>query len=354
VIFHDGKELTCKDIKYTFDFIMDPANLSPFYSAFSSLKYIECLDPYTIKFILDSPYASFPFQLTRGIVPAHLGRMADFQESPVGSGPFRFVRWKKGELVYLESFENYGEKATNLKWIIFSIIPHTTTRLLEMKKGRIDLLQNSIPPYAVNYFKQMRGINMIIEPGINYKYIGYNLRDPILGKKKVRQAISFAIDRDSIIKYTLKGLATKARGILSPLHWAYEGNVASYDYNPEKAKSLLDDAGFKDPDGDGPMPRFRLCLKTSTNRESKEIAEVIANQLRKVGISIDRRGYEWGTFYGDIKKGNFQMYTLNWVGIYDPDIFHYVFHSRMIPPIGANRGYYSNPCTSPRLDRTPS
>jgi peptide/nickel transport system substrate-binding protein len=160
----------------------------------------------------------------------------------------------------------------------------------------------------------------------------------------VRQAISYAIDRDAIIDHTLKGLAMKADGVvLAPLHWAYEGHVRRYDYDPQRAKELLDAAGLPDPDGDGPRMRVSLSYKTSTDMESREIAQIIKEYLKAVGIGLEVRGFEWGTFFDDIKRGNFQIYSLRWIGVVDPDIYYYLFHSSSFPPNGANRGRYRNP-----------
>ena len=134
-----------------------------------------------------------------------------------------------------------------------------------------------------------------------------------------------------------------ATGVLSPLNWSYEPAVEVYGYDPEKAKRLLDEAGYRDPDGPGPAKRFTLTYKTSQNELRRRIGEAIQGLLGEVGIDVKMRSYEWGTFFSDIRKGNFQIYTLTWVGITDPDIYYYLFHSKSIPPDGANRGAYLNP-----------
>jgi peptide/nickel transport system substrate-binding protein len=177
------------------------------------------------------------------------------------------------------------------------------------------------------------------------------LTHPILKHRKVRQAIAYAIDRDAIIRHLLKGLGTPASGVLSPLNWAYESAVDHWPYDPEKAKRLLDEAGFRDPDGDGPLPRFRLSFKTTNIDLRKRIAEALKDQLQRVGIELEIRAYEWGTFYSDIKKGDFHLYSLAWVGVLDPDIYYQIFHSGSMPPAGDNRGRYSNTAVDDLLEK---
>ena len=133
-----------------------------------------------------------------------------------------------------------------------------------------------------------------------------------------------------------------ANGLLAPLNWAYDETVPRWPYDPVRAKRLLDEAGFSDPDGNGPLPRFRLSFKTTNIDLRRRIAEALKEQLQEVGIELEIRSYEWGTFFSDIKKGNFHLYSLAWVGIMDPDIFYQIFHSQSVPPAGDNRGRYHN------------
>jgi peptide/nickel transport system substrate-binding protein len=343
VLFHDGSEVTAEDVRATFSFMMDPRNGSPKRGSYEPVvRRIEIIDRYTVKFCLHDISVSFPYTLTVGIVP----RRSPYRlkSPPVGSGPFRLKHWRPGEEVILVANPAYFGGQPKLDWIQFRVLANTTTRLLEMKKGGVDLLQNCVPAYAVKFMRRITGVRIIKERGITYQYLGYNLTDPVLQYKKVRQAIAHAIDRDAIIDHTLKGLAVKADGVvLAPLHWAYDGNVRNYDYNPQQAKELLDSAGFPDPDGDGPRMRVFLSYKTSTDMESLEIAQIIKGYLKVVGIGLEVRSFEWGTFFDDIKRGNFQIYSLRWIGVVDPDIFYYLFHSSSFPPNGANRGQYRNP-----------
>ena len=178
--------------------------------------------------------------------------------------------------------------------------------------------------------------------GTNFSYIGFNLSDPTLSKLKVRRAIAHAIDRRPIVRFILKDLAKEADSLLPPDHWAHQKGLPRYAHRPALARKLLDEAGFPDPDGPGPRPRFTLIYKTSQNELRRRIAAVLAHQLALVGIEMKIRSYEWGTFFGDVRSGNFQLYGLTWVGISDPDIYRHIFHSRFAPPAGLNRGGYRN------------
>jgi peptide/nickel transport system substrate-binding protein len=159
----------------------------------------------------------------------------------------------------------------------------------------------------------------------------------------VRKAIGFAIDREAIVKYLRRGYATVAVGIVPPMSWAFEPNVFDFHFDPSEARRLLDKAGFPDPDGDGPQPRFTLSLKTSTSEVYRVQAAAIQQDLARVGIAVDVRSSELLTLLSDAARGNFQMYTLQWVGVTDPDILRRVYHSAQTPPAGLNRVFYGNP-----------
>ncbi len=349
VRFHDGRELTAGDVKYTYDYMRDPERGSPNLGTLEMVQSVEAPDGQTVIFTLREPFASFLNNLTLGIVPSHLGDREDFMDSPVGSGPFRWGEWKRGEKIELYAFGDYWEAPPALEKVVFRIVENETTRLLEAEKGRIDLLWNNIPPYAVEKLRQVDGLNVHTRPGITYQYLGFNLEDPALGDVRVRRAIAHAIDRDRIIRHLYQGFARKASGLLSPEHWAHEAEVATYRYDPDEARRLLDQAGYPAAEGGW---RLSLTYKTSTNRQANETADLIAEDLAAAGIKAERRSFEWGTFYGDIKTGNFQLYSLRWVGVTDPDTLHYIFHSKSLPPTGANRGRYRNPEIDDLLERS--
>jgi peptide/nickel transport system substrate-binding protein len=244
--------------------------------------------------------------------------------------------------VTLKANPSYWEGKPSVAGLIFKVVPDAMVRVLEFKKGSIGFMQNDLEPDMLPWLKHNTGADIEAHQGTTFQYIGINLTHPILKHKKVREALAYAIDRESIIRHLIKDLGTPASGLLSPLNWAYEATVNQWPYDPEKAKRLLDEAGFRDPDGDGPLPRFKLSFKSTNIDLRRRIAEALKEQLQRVGIELEIRTYEWGTFFSDIKKGNFHLYSLAWVGIVDPDIYYQIFHSASVPPDGDNRGHYSN------------
>ncbi len=348
VRWHDGTELTAEDVRATFASILDPKTGSPHRKTYEKIARIEIPDRYTVRFVLREPHAPLLVNLSRGIIPRAAARAGrESGQPPIGSGPFRLARYQPDERLELEAFPDYYGGRPSLDRLIVRIIPEDTIRLLSLQKGEVDAIQNAVPPDAVALFDRRPQFRVIRAPGTVYSYLGFNLEDPILRDRKVRQAIAHALDRAAIIRALYRGQARPAVGILAPENWFYEAAVRQYPYDPAGAARLLNEAGRPDPDGPGPAVRFRLVYKTSQNEMGRRIAEVIQAQLGAVGIEVKVRSYEWGTFYGDIKSGNFQLYSLNWVGVTDPDIYFEVFHSGNVPPNGANRGRYRNP----ELDR---
>jgi peptide/nickel transport system substrate-binding protein len=352
VKFHNGLELTADDVRYTFESILDPATASPYRSVYGIIDRITVLSPYEIEFHLSGPQAPFLVNLVRGIVPARLAAQRDvFARHPVGSGPFRLVRWAPDDRVELAAFGNYYAGAPSIDGVVVKIIPDETIRLLELQKGNLDLVQNAITPEVLPLLKASGRFRVMTSPSTTYTYLGMNLLDPRLADVRVRRAITLAIDRPAIIRTLLGGLAVEATGLLPPAHWAYEPDVTRYQYDPALARRLLDEAGVVDPDGAGPQPRLHLTFDTSQNELARRIAEVIQQQLAQIGIDLTIRSHEWGAFYADIKAGRFQLYTLSWVGVVDPDLYYEVFHSSSRPPAGSNRDGYANPAVDRLLER---
>jgi peptide/nickel transport system substrate-binding protein len=350
VKFHDGRPLTSADVKFTFDSIMSGGVKTAKAGSFRIVQSIEAPDDLTVVFHLREPYASFLWDLTKpgiGIVPQ--GSDAELARHPIGTGPFQFVSATTDEEIVLERNPNYFGGAPEIPRVRFRIVPDAIVRALELRKGSGDVTINSLTPDMVKSFEQQPNTVIDDQPGTTLAYIAFNFDDPILAHREVRQALAYATNRATLIQNLLRGMAAPARGLLPANHWAYEPTVKQYDYNTAQAETLLDAAGFR-RGADG--VRFHITLKTSTDQSTRLLAEVIADEWKRVGVALDLRSLEFATFYSDITHGSFQLYTLRLIGgNNDPDIFEYVFGSKKMPPDGANRGHYRNPVLDALLDQ---
>jgi peptide/nickel transport system substrate-binding protein len=342
VRFNDGAIITSADVKSTYDFIRNPANKSAKRGAFRLVTSVDAPDPSTVIFHLKEPYSSFPINLIRpttGIVPANAG--PDFGRKLTGSGPFRFVSQSQDDEVVVERNPNYSGTPPKISRIRFRIVPDAIVRALELRKGSGDIEISSLTPDIIPVLVKQPTLSLNDRPGTNFTYLGVNLEDPILKGREVRQALAYATDRETLIKYLQHGQARVAAGILPPNHWAYEPNVTQYKLDTARAEKLLDDAGFpRKANG----VRFSITLKTSTDEQFRVLAAALQEQWRHIGVDLELRPLEFATVLSDAIKGNFQLNLLRWVGANnDPDIFEFVFSSKRFPPDGANRGHYRNP-----------
>jgi len=339
--FHDGRPLTSADVRYTFEWILDPANRSPHRALYRHVAGIGTPDARTVVFRLSEPYAPFLSSVTRGIVPA--GSPARGYTPPVGAGPYRIEEVTPDGEALLSAFDGHYAGPPAIRAVTVKFVPDSNVRFLELSAGSVNFALNGVDPDLLPAAGKTGRLVVEEAPGGNVTYLGFNLRDPALGDMRVRRAIAMAIDREAIVRSLWKGRADLAESILPPGSWAQDDHIAPVPFDPVQARLLLDAAGYRDPDGNGPLPRLSLTYKTSQNEQRRRVAAAIQEQLRQVGISVEIQSLEWGTFFSDVKKGNFQLYSLTWVGIGDPDIFHHAFHSGSAPPDGANRGGYSNP-----------
>ena len=340
--FHDGSLLSAKDVVFTFQYLVDEKNASPYRLAFRYMKSVEEVDEHTVKVTLRQPYAFFLTAARRPIVPAKVARKLgkDFKKNPIGTGPYKLEKNDERGGVKLVAFKDYFRGPPKNEGVHIRPILDAGSRILELMKGTVDIVQNTasgFSPGSLTRLSKDPSIRIMRAPSTNVQYLNMNFRHPALKDLRVRQAIAHAIHREEIIQYKLSGFAKPASGILPPAHWAYEKDVASYAYDPGKSKALLKEAGGAS----------KLVYKTSTNPQSVEIAQVIADQLRAVGFTIELRSMEFGSLFEDIKKGNFDIYTLQWTSVLIPDHYYDVFHSKSVPPNGYNRNFYANA----KLDR---
>jgi peptide/nickel transport system substrate-binding protein len=344
VMFHDGHEFTAADVLFTYRQYLDPDFLSPWKGAFRVLDSVVSLGRYEVEFRLKAPFAAFPIQLVSPpIVPAGAG--PELARHPVGTGPYRFVRYDVDDKVILAPFSGFFGGAPRNAGLVLRVVPDDTMRGLELRKGTIDAIVNDLPPDIVHQLEEEGRVRLTKTAGLDYMYLSLNTREPALRDRRVRQALAHAVDTDAIVTHLRRGLARPAYGLIPSQAWAFEPGVRRFDHDPARARALLDEAGYRDPDGAGPAPRLRLVMKLGTVDEYRLQATVLQEQLRHVGIELEIRSLEFATLFADVVKGNFQIVQMQWTSgaLVDPDILRRVFHSDQVPPVGFNRGHYSNP-----------
>lgn len=323
--FHHAKPLTADDVKATYDSLMQLKD-SPHAAEFANIQSIHVIDPRTLEFILKDADKHFPAKLIIGILPKDLiDQHYDFAHHPVGNGVFKFDRW--GNKLILQRVKD-GQKVT------LTEVKDPTVRVLKLMRGEIDLLQGDLPPELVQYVQSKPEIKVVTALGANFAYLGLNMQDTNLKQLKVRQALAYAIDRQVIIDQVMISHTRLADAILPPEHYAGNATLKPYSYNPVLAKQLLREAGVRLP--------LKLVYKTSTDAQRVRFATILQAQMKPAGIELEIHSLDWGTFFEEVKQGQFQLYGLTWVGIKTPEIYTKVFGSTYTPPNGFNRGRYQD------------
>ncbi|HEY8119261.1 MAG TPA: ABC transporter substrate-binding protein [Methylophilaceae bacterium] len=323
--FHDGTPLIATDVVATYQSLL-ALHDSPHTAEFANIIEVKAQDAATVDFALRVPDANFPARLIIGIMPAELIKNGhDFAHEPIGNGPLKFLLWQ-GTLKL--------QRVADGQLISLQEVKDPTVRVLKLLRGEADLLQGDLPPELVTYLQRQPKIILQTSTGANFSYIGFNFRDPLLAKTKVRQAIAHAIDRQAIIAHALVAGSREAGAILPPEHWAGNPGLQPYGYDPALSRKLLQQSGIQLP--------LKLVYKTSTDAQRVRLATILQAQMKPAGIELEIRSLDWGTFFDDIKHGKFQLYGLTWVGIKTPEIYRLAFHSDAVPPKGANRGYFQD------------
>jgi len=334
VTFHDGKELTASDVKYTFESLLSPELKSPIRGSVDKISSIDTPDPRTVVFHAREPFYSFMGNLPAiGIIPEGAG--TEIINAPMGSGPYKFVSYREGRFVELEANPSYWAGPPNISRVHIKIVTDNSTRQAELMSGEVDLAYNAqFDPETIRALGRRHDMQVILGDGASIGYLGVNLSTvSLLSNQKVRQAVAYGIDREVIIHRLLRDQAKRANAIMPDGHWAYDPEVIVYDHDPERAKQLLDEAGFRDPDGDGPRARLTLTMLTTTTQLSRNIASIMQDQLRRVGIQLELQSLEPATLFDKLSKAQFDLYYLIGIGFNQlTDVFQFVYHSRYQSP----------------------
>jgi peptide/nickel transport system substrate-binding protein len=330
--WHDGAPFTSADVLFTYKTIKDPKVATPYSDSLGPIKTVEAPDDYTVKVTYKEPFAPALEAWGMGIIPKHCldGKdinTDDFNRHPIGTGMYKFEQWVTGQKIVLTANDEYFEGRPHIDKYIARIIPDMATQFMELRARGLDYMGLEPLQYTrqtdTDDFKKY--FNKLRYPAFAYDYLGFNLNDEKFKDKRVRQAISYAINQKSIIDGVLLGLGTPCTGPFPPESWAYNHDVKGYPYDPEKAKALLAEAGWKDKDGDGYLvkdgKRFTFTiLINQANDQRKKTGEIMQQDLRKVGIEVKLTTLEWQAMLHEfIDKRKFEAVLMGWALGRDPD-----------------------------------
>lgn len=353
--FHDGRELTARDVKFTFDAFKDPRTNAPNQADVQNLREVEIVDDHTVKFRLTKADCSFLLVTGMGILPSHLFagidvNTAPFNVKPVGSGPFKFKEWIPDDRIVVTAFDEYYRGRPYLDRIIYKVVPDNTVLTEQLFTGEVDV--TGIEFDQVARFKAAQHISVHEYDTLAYGYMGYNLNHEFFRDPKVRGAISHAVDKKNIIDEVFFGFGREANVPMAPISWAFNPNIKTPAYDVGLAKKLLAEAGFKDENRNGIIDKngrdFSFTLMTNKgNKQREKIAVIIQDRLKKVGIDVRVQYLEWPTFVDKVSSKNFDAIILGWSLGIDPDASS-IWHSEKAKEF--NFISYHNPAVNKILD----
>lgn len=354
VRWHDEVPFTARDVQFTYERLVDPSTPTPYSGDFERIESLEVIDDLTVRVRYKEPFAPGLASWGMWMMPRHLLEQTDWQTTPfarhpIGTGPFRFTRWKTGESIELIANPAYFEHRPYVDRYFTRIIPDQATMFLELSTEQVDL--SGLTPLQfrrqidTQFFRAR--YQVFRYPAFGYTYMGYNLRDPRFADRRVRQALNLAINKADIIDGVLLGLGRVSTGPFPPESWAYNETIQPAPYDPAGAQALLAEAGWRDSDGDGWLDRggqpFRFTLLTNQgNDQRQKAAEIIQRRLKEIGIQVEIRVVEWSAFLSQfIDARNFEAVLLGWGLSRDPDLFD-IFHSSKTKPGEFNFVGYRN------------
>lgn len=353
--FQDGNPLNADAVKFSIDRQIDPNhpyhNTGEFAYAdftFGTVKEVKVIDESTVKITLKEAFAPFLSNMAMHsasiVSPEAVKKYGkDFSKNPVGTGPYKFVSWKPGVEIILEKNADYFKGAPKIDQLIYKPIAEDQTRLTELEAGNLDLIVN-VPPDDLQRLQDAKKYQIIEQPGMHVWWTAFNTQKKPFNNVKVRQAINYAINRDAIVKDILKGTGEPATTPLPPVVWGHDFNIKNYDYNPEKAKQLLAEAGYPN----GFEANYWIPESGSGMQQPVTMAAAIQADLEKVGVKLKIQKVEWGTYLDKVfiepEKSEMDMHQMSWMGDNgDPDNFLYaLLSSEQIPKAGFNDAYYKN------------
>jgi peptide/nickel transport system substrate-binding protein len=352
--FHDGRPVTAADVVFTIQTILDPTLNARFRSLFTPIDAIEASDDHTVRIRLKEPYAPLLSYLDVGIVPKHLvegGR--DLNIQPLGSGPFRFVRWDRGSRIVLEANSDYFGGRPRVNGVEFVVVPDNTARAQALEAGDLEIIQSPLSPRDIQRLDRDQRFKHAALPGLGVTYLNFNCRNETLADPRVRRAISMMVDQATIVNQIYEGTDQVATSLLLPsLGWSYSDQIRQPGFDVNAAKALLAEVGYR-PGAGGVLAREgrKLSIALSTHSEDPsrvQAVEFIQNVMREAGIDVRVQISDWPAFSTGVQNGQHEVALLGWLLLVDPDRLLYAqLHSTG----NLNWGHYSNPQVDAALDR---
>jgi peptide/nickel transport system substrate-binding protein len=353
VTFHDGSPFNAEAVKFNFDRMLDEDH--PFYETgpfplsfnFASIADVAVIDDMTVEFTLNEPFAPFMSNLASptGLIvsPAAVEEFGeDYGRNPPGTGPFKFEEWESNARVVVSRNEDYWDGAPSLEAVVFRPITDANTRVAEMLSGGIDVLLET-PPDNLAQFRDDANYQVKEAVGPHVWYVMLNAKDGPFADKKVRQAVNYALNKESLVNDVLQGTADVSAGPIPPaFNWAYNEEVEPYPYDPERARELLAEAG-----AEGAELTFFVTEGGSGMLDPVPMGTAIQADLAAVGLDVTIETYEWNTFLAEVNpglEGKADMAEMAWMTS-DPDTLPYLtLRTEAWPENGGfNSSYYSNP-----------
>ncbi|GHH99773.1 ABC transporter substrate-binding protein [Neobacillus kokaensis] len=343
VKFHNREEMKADDVKFSLERTIAAPGVNYNYLI---IKDIIIVDDYTIKIVTKQPFNALLYRLTLDAAAIISKKAAtsdkDFNKHPVGAGPYKFVSWDLGGDVVLEAFPDYYKGEPKIKKLIFKNIPEAINRSIGIETGEIDLAYD-LAITDIDKVKNDKNLKLVEVTSTTVNYLGFNTKKPIIDDVRVRKAIAYALNTQDIIDIVFNGVATPAHNtMLAPSLSGYTPDTITYDYNLDKAKSLLAEAGHQDG--------FKTTLWIPDTQVLKSAAEVVQGQLSKIGIDVEVKMMQSGTFYSDTGKGKHDMFLATKTSI-DPDsMLRAIYHSDAFG-LSGNRSFWATKEVDAMLDK---
>ena len=336
VKFHDGSDFTSEDVKFSLERARDSSFVG---YKFSSIGSVEIVDKFNVIIHMNSTYAVVFDMLADAashiVCKAHVENIGRdrFASDPIGTGPFKFSAWYRGDRIELTRWDGYwGERKAQTENLTFRVLTESANRTIELETGGVDIALD-IPPNDVNRVSNNSRLQMLMCPSFQLAYIGINTVKPPFNDKRVRQALNYALDMESIVDAVYSGIGSPLGGAITSMCWGVDTSIKPYPYDPAKAAQLFAEAGYANG--------FRASIWCNENQQRMDMAEIVQNQLRPYGITLDFSVVEWGTYLEKTINGEHDLAIFGWTGGLADATMYGNFHSRSRGPDG-NISFFSN------------